>query len=235
MVLLKDAESLVGTLNHCALVLPDGRSHLPSLYHLLASFHGKQSLVRHRVSDVVASDVDWWRVRLSGTCCVLKIKALPLPSPVAVFVDASTSWGIGFVMGESWLAWKLKPGWKSDDCDIGWAEMVAVYLALTALIASNAHFILRSDNKGVCGAFEAGCSHNVSQNIVLGHTVSLFREYDIWFLMLWVPTKENIADGPSRGLLPPSDSILHSIPTLPHHLRDWVHKPVRRETYASFS
>jgi hypothetical protein len=32
MVLLKETKMVVGTLNHCVLILPDGSSHLPSLY-----------------------------------------------------------------------------------------------------------------------------------------------------------------------------------------------------------
>ncbi|CAL1715691.1 unnamed protein product [Somion occarium] len=45
---------------------------------------------------------------------------------LVLFVDASTSWGIGLVANGKWLAWQLKPGWKSDGRDIGWAEMVAI-------------------------------------------------------------------------------------------------------------
>jgi hypothetical protein len=97
--------------------------------------------------------------------------------------------------------------------------MVAVELALTALVAcgfSDAHFVLHSDNKGVCAAMEAGRSRNVSQNEILRHTVHLFREHDIWFTMLWVPTKDNVPDGPSRGWFPSVNNILHTIPKLPY-------------------
>jgi hypothetical protein len=90
--------------------------------------------------------------------------------------------------------------------EVGWAKMVAVELALTALVAcgfSDAHFVLCSDNKGVCGAMDAGHSRNVSQTEILRHTVHLFceHEHDIWFTMLWVLTKDNVTDGPSRRRL----------------------------------
>src|ERR1700677_1970617 len=99
------------------------------------------------------------------------------PSPLEIHVDASTLWGIGFTMNGKWLAWKLKPGWKIKGHEIGWAEMVAVELSLTALMAagySNAHFILRSNNKGVSGALKGGKSRNEEQNLALRHTVELF-------------------------------------------------------------
>jgi len=112
--------------------------------------------------------------------------------------------------------------------------MVAVELSLTALVAagySNAHFVLRSDNKGVCGALEGGKSCNEEQNMVLRHTVKLFREHSLWFTTQWISTKDNLADNPSRGLLPPVEDIFPHIPTIPFHLRSLIEKPVRKETY----
>jgi hypothetical protein len=56
------------------------------------------------------------------------------------------SWGISFVLSNKWVAWELIPGWKADGRDIGWAEMVAVKLALQVLIAnnlSNSHIIIQ--------------------------------------------------------------------------------------------
>jgi hypothetical protein len=40
LVTREDCDIMIGTLNHCALVVSDGRSRLPSLYGLSASFHG---------------------------------------------------------------------------------------------------------------------------------------------------------------------------------------------------
>jgi hypothetical protein len=68
----------------------------------------------------------------------------PTPHVSKIFVDALTLWGISFIMDRKWLAWPLIPGWKSDDSDIGWVEMVAVELALHAVITAgiqNTHLI----------------------------------------------------------------------------------------------
>jgi len=47
------------------------------------------------------------------------------------WVDASTDWGIGMVIGSQWVAWKLVHGWKLDGRDIGWAESIALELAIS--------------------------------------------------------------------------------------------------------
>ena len=59
----------------------------------------------------------------------------PPLSDTLLFIDTSTSWGISFMFESKWLAWELIPGWKTNDHDIGWADMVAAELALHALVA----------------------------------------------------------------------------------------------------
>jgi hypothetical protein len=237
MVSKEDCDVMLGTLNHCALVLPDGRSRLPSLYRLAGSFKNAHYNVKHKVSASAAADLDWWRSALSSAVCSLAIREIPAPSVCEIHVDASTSWGIGFVWQGKWLAWKLKAGWKAEGRDIGWAEMVAVYLAVTVLVAAglcHAHFILRSDNAGVCGATVAGKSRNAAQNEILRRTVDLFRDHDLTLTVKWISTVENLADAPSRGALPGAVDLFPCIPTLPFHLRKLVEKPVRAETYPHY-
>jgi hypothetical protein len=46
-----------------------------------------------------------------------------------IWVDASTSWGIGLLINSSWAFWKLLPNWNTNGRDIGWAEAITVELA----------------------------------------------------------------------------------------------------------
>lgn len=127
---------LVGTLNHCTLVVPQGRSHLPTFYSFLASFSSNPNRnIKHTISPSLALEAAWWQSTLANPWCGLRIKAPPTPLPIEVCVDASSSWGIGFIMEEKWLV-PLIPGWHSDKRDIGWAEMVAVELVLSSMLAS---------------------------------------------------------------------------------------------------
>jgi len=38
------------------------------------------------------------------------------------------------VIGNQWAAWKLIPGWDSAGRDIGWAESIALELAILMLL-----------------------------------------------------------------------------------------------------
>ncbi|KAK6991733.1 hypothetical protein R3P38DRAFT_2803447 [Favolaschia claudopus] len=92
----KEAENVVGTLNHCALVLPEGRSRLVSMYRFTASFNlTSNNFIRFSVP--VKRDAAWWRDALSQTQVHLKIKEPPPPNADEIFVNASTGWGVGFV------------------------------------------------------------------------------------------------------------------------------------------
>jgi hypothetical protein len=222
----QDAEKLTGTLNHCTLIIREGRAYLTSLYTFIASFKPTaHNSTKHRIPQRLADDISWWHDRLSNPPCTLTIKEPPAPLSAEIHVDASTSWGIGFVMNDLWLAWPLIPGWHSDERDIGWAEMVAVELALHCIVTAghrNTHVIIRSDNQGVVGASEAGRSRNTACNLILRKIINLFHDYDLWATISWISTSNNQADGPSRGLFPLSQNLFPFPPKIPSHLTRFV-------------
>jgi hypothetical protein len=159
----------------------------------------------------------------------LKIIRPPEPLPNKVYVDASTSWGIGLVIDGKWLAWQLKEGWKSEGREIGWAEMAAVEMAIRTLIAgkfSRCHIIIRSDNQGVVGALRASRSRGTQQNLVLRGIVKLIQDHGLWVSTTWIPTLENPADDPSRENFMGGDSLYPFPPRLPYHLANYIHKAV---------
>jgi hypothetical protein len=66
----KDTESVLGTLVHCSLALPDGHSHLPSISRFAASFnHFSSPFVRRTPNPSVLSDIQWWRTYLTADFC----------------------------------------------------------------------------------------------------------------------------------------------------------------------
>lgn len=226
----KDADILVGTLNHCTLVVPQGRSHLPAFYAFLATFKSSSNRnIKHTINASLALEAAWWRSTLANPWCGIKIRSPPPPLPIEVFVDASSSWGIGFIMDQKWLAFPLIHGWKCDKRDIGWAEMVAVELALRAVINAgfhDCHFILRSDNSGVVGALKADMSRNSQQNAILRQILQLFHSFNIWLTVVWIPTKENPADAPSRGSFGTKNDMFPFPPAIPVHLSPYVRAPI---------
>jgi hypothetical protein len=222
----KTCLSVVGSLSHCAVVVPGSRTHLPSFYRLAAHFDRMPSeFMRLKPAPEVLEDVAWWRSALSAEWCGIMIKPHPTEFPDSFFVDASTSWGIGLIFRGRWLAWPLLDRWRADGREIGWAEFVALELAvLTALQAGirNATLVVRSDNQGVVQAFSAGYSRGTSQNAVLRRILLLLYENDLWLRVVWIASAENPADDPSRGIFPPRKKLLPAPPKVPHVLRAFV-------------
>ena len=159
----------------------------------------------------------------------MRIIRPPEPLNTALFVDTSTGWGISLILDGKWLAWEFKDGWNSDNHEIGWAEMVAVELAIRTLITkkiSKCHVIVHSDNKGVVGALGAGRSPGMQQNLILGEIVKLMQENELWISTTWISTVDNPADGLSRGIFPGRKSLCAFPPKIPYHLTDLLHNAV---------
>ena len=87
-----------------------------------------------------------------------QLKPRGVPIDLGIFVDASTSWGIGIVIEGKWLAFRLLPLWKIRGRDICWLETIAVKLMIYILEAKGIHeatILIRSNNQGTIGLFES--------------------------------------------------------------------------------
>ena len=116
----KEVEWLIGTLNYVCLVVPESRSHLVSLYKFRGGFKlDSHTETKHKLLATVMEDVNLWRTCLLDDFVGLQIIRPPKASTTKLFVDASTSWGIGLVLDGKWLAWEFCEGWKTDGHDIG--------------------------------------------------------------------------------------------------------------------
>lgn len=205
---VKDAQALSGTLNHCCLVVPNGRSHLFHLNKFIAGFaHTASPFASHTVSQHLHNELSWWSSLLSQSFVGRSVSQPPPPISAAIFVDASTSWGIGVLIDDKWGAWKFNPSALSQGRDIGWGEMTAVELVVTALCVlfpSNSHFLIRSDNQGVLGAINSGHSRGIHQNASLSRLFSTLFMHNNFLSASYVHTSLNPADPISRGQLPPA-------------------------------
>lgn len=227
---LEAAESIIGTLNHVCMVVPQGRSRMTQFYRFRATFKETTSrFIQHKVTAELRLDVEWWRTELRKEFVGIECVQPKEPLSLSLMVDASTGWGMGFVLDGKWLAWEFKENWKTDGREIGWGEMVVIELALRTLMAAgyrDCHIRLRSDNQGVVGALKAGYSKGSKQNAILRHIVSLMQSSKIWLSVDWVSTKDNVADAPSRGEFGPKKDIYGHPPSIPSHLKAYVHEHV---------
>ena len=116
----------------------------------------------------------------------------------------------------------------ANGCNIGWAEMIAIELGLLFAIHqgfSDTHFVVNSDNQGVIHALEGGKSRSPEQNTVLQWITSLLARYKIWISSNYVPSIDNLADLPSRGLPVPDYTRTVSTFTVPPSLSPFLIRP----------
>lgn len=197
---MKDAMSINGTLAHIAFVYPTGRSYLTNLCSFIASF--PNSFSTRFAPHSLISDMNWWldTLRIQGVKRHLTPRE-PMRD-LGIWVDASTSWGIGIIVAGQWAAWKLVDGWKTDGRDIAWAEMTAIELAVRTIEQmglSNTDILIRGDNTGVAGAYNRGRSRNFRVNESIRRTNIIATHLNIRFYVEYVNTLDNLADSISRG------------------------------------
>jgi hypothetical protein len=199
----KEAMSLHGSLSHIAFVYPRGRSYLPNLSSFVSSFGHNKYAPRYPPHSLL-SDLRWW----SQTLTVADVSRSLVPRGPSVdpdvWVDASTSWGIGILVGDHWDAWQLIDGWKCEGRDIGWAEGVAIELAILVLELMgfrDCRILIRSDNVGVIGAYSRGRGRNFQVNASIRRAETVAMACNVSHNFIYVASEENRADPISRGLL----------------------------------
>lgn len=204
---LRELEKVLGSLMHCSQVIREGRPHLAGLISFGSHFPrgDDDHFQRRSLPRRARADADWWLSMLTvGPCTLLLRPPFPRHSSPC-FMDASTSSGIGIIVDGKFAAWRLRDGWRKPGIDIGWAEMVAVELALSALVGlrvSGRTARFYSDNMGVVYALQAGRSRNENQNEVLTRILELADRCSIDLAVDYIASAQNPADAPSRGLAP---------------------------------
>jgi hypothetical protein len=221
-VSLKETEQLVGSLVHCTMVIPDGKPHLTGLIKFLAAFSASNlpPYLRRSPSHLASSDVSWWKNRLSVPHEGLSIANPPPNAGITVFTDASMH-GLGVIVDHEFLAWPLQPNWNTGDRNIGWAEAIAVEMAIHWLIKAgwrDASVTINCDNQGVVYAWQAGRSRNLSQNSTIARCMATAASAGLRVSLKYVNTTENPADAPSRGVSPPGYSKANIDIPIPEHL-----------------
>jgi len=169
------------------------------------------------------TDLHWWLERLSlpNTTRMLKPKG-PLRD-LGLYVDASTSWGIGIVLGDEWAAFQLSPSWKVEGRDICWLETVAIELLFYFLENKgyhNTHLLIHSDNQGTIGALDKGRSRNIHINLSVRRTHLILTDLFITPRLIYIESSANPADPISRGEPGPAGKQIFLSSALPDELYD---------------
>lgn len=198
---IRDIQVIHGTLVHIAFVFPDGSSHLPVISNFMSKFHGHEFL-RFHVSDAFIQTLQWWRQRLTNPLGFRQLHPIGPVLDYGIFVDASTTWGIGIIIGDLFHAFQLAPNWKLLGRDICWLETLALELAFYFFCQLNfhsRHILIHSDNNGAIGAHSKGRSPNLAINLSVRRSFNVLSEMLIIPDYAYITSEDNPADPISRG------------------------------------
>jgi hypothetical protein len=220
-------QELYGKLLHVSSILPQGRAYLVGLESMLAT-GAKRPFVPHRPDNGLDKDLQWWSEKLHSGTITRAIYTPPSYFDPKAFSDACSSVGIGITIGNRWRAWRLPAGWQSlhGPKDIGWAEAVAFELlvrTLDTVLPNSVHVLLHGDNTGVVEGWRVGRHRNQAVSTIFKHVHS-FLDSAVRICSVathYVPSRDNPADKPSRGIYGPENLLLPTIP-IPEHLRDFL-------------
>lgn len=213
---LKMVQTVSGSLNHISFVYRRGSSRLPGLFSWLSSF--SDNYIPRWAPPSVVSDLRWWLDTLLIPHFSRSLAPAPEPIDLGIWVDASTSWGIGILADSGWDAWQLRSGWESPTRHIGWLEALAVEFAISIFASDStrgANIIIRSDNEGVIGSFNKGRSGNFEMNASVRRSESVLDAFHMHISLIYVSSASNLADPISRSVFPldPHRLPSHLIPS----------------------
>ena len=224
---LKNVQELYGKLLHAASVLPQGRAYLTGLESMLSTC-AKKPFVPHRPDTGLNQDLGWWLNKLKSGAVIRPIQPPPLFLDLRAFSDASSGFGIGIIIGERWRAWRLRPDWSTfhGKKDIGWAEAVGFELLIRAIdvqLPDARHVILHGDNTGIVEGWCVSRHRNRAVNAIFKHIHSFLESANhvLGVATRYVPSENNPADQPSRGIYGAEHHLLPPI-QIPEHLRDFL-------------
>lgn len=219
----KDLERIHGSLCHVAFVVSRGRSYLPSLTNLMSDFSSRsRPTARLHATTAVQQSLAWWSSALSSICEPRSIMNRGPPCDMGLFVDASTSFGVGIYIDGRWSILRLRDSWNEDGGrGICWLETVAVEILVIYLDEllglRDRHILIHSDNQGTIGSLSKGKSRNFHVNHSVRRCFDIAVPTGLSISLEYVASAENPADSLSRGLFGPIDKKLPPC-RLPHDI-----------------
>ena len=207
-VSLLEAQQIHGSLVHICFIYLNGSSRLPAILNFMSSFKANE-FARHFIPNSLISSLNWWYSRLSDPLAFWQLHPLAELWDLGIFVDASTSWGIGIIIQGRWYAFWLVEGWKIPGHDICWLEAIALELLVYFLIQLHfydTHLCTFSDNDSAIGAHSKGHSRNSEINLCVLRTYAASAAHLISLTFKYIESSLN-----------PADPISCRIMSLPKH------------------
>lgn len=202
-----NVESAIGKLVHTAYIVPHMKAYMRSLYKWLKDWVNKAAL--RLTPTYVRQDLEEWKLCL-GTFDSRALIPSPKAEDVAWVGDASSSFGIGVLIGRSWACFELMKDWQTlglieGKRSIAWAETVAIRLGIMVLRTlqkvEGKKFCVWTDNTTSQAAVTKRKSKDqwVNEEWKLIQRLLTLASCDITAKR--VTSKGNVADALSRGHL----------------------------------
>jgi hypothetical protein len=81
------------------------------------------------------------------------------------------------------------------------------------------------------GALKNDSLWNQQQNVILQCIISYTQLHGVWLSTKWIPTNENLANGPSHSLFPSTSTTYPFQPKIPFKLKPFIANPVWYHDY----
>ena len=208
MFTIREAESLHGKLVHMSSLFRLIRPFLPTITSFIRNIPNLHA--RHHPPSALVKDLHWTSSLLNDLPNSAPLSYME-PEDLGWWGDASTSFGIGIVVGKFWAAWRWAPSFQpgpGSEFNIGWAEAVAIELGLLLVVRlgdqinrhpHHNHILVYSDNAGVVDILKKGRSKSTQTNTVLKRIHLLLASSGLVLLGRHVTSRENVTDALSRG------------------------------------
>lgn len=216
-------EKFNGKLSHLTLILPQLKTYLTENFKWVATW---KSPGFRRMPPSVREDMMFWQSCLQT---IQPTRLIPdhIVKNVGWVGDASSSYGIGIIIGKRWSQFAWLPGW-SNPIDgpirtIAWAETVAVRLGLLMLLklrsVAGSCFSCLTDNTTTEGAARNRKSRDFWVNNEWKLVQSLLIKNDCDVNLVRVISKDNEADLLSRGFDASKSALDLVVIEIPEDLR----------------
>lgn len=187
-------------------------------------WHNK--LARRRIDHDVREDLEFWKMTLNSFKH-LRLIASPEPVDVTWVGDASTSYGIGVLVGTKWAQVRMTDAWRNADEErkhINYLETVTIRLGLLMILVLDGrpgrNLVLWTDNTTAQAAVTNRRSKNraVNEEWKLIQTLLINSQLDITARR--VTSEDNMADKLSRGIRGTCREEDRVVLIIPHDLRN---------------
>ncbi|EHS63573.1 uncharacterized protein PGTG_20668 [Puccinia graminis f. sp. tritici CRL 75-36-700-3] len=199
-----EVEVLTGRLNHVLYMLPQLRCYLRSLYRWMSDWFDLNAK-RYSPNDVLL-DLDRW-IHTLNDFVHSRLVSSPDPVDIGWVGDASTSFGVGVLIGKYWAQLRiLKDRVKGiQKRNIAWLETVAVRVGLIMLdtlgrLRRGSNLLVWTDNTTTESVILRRKSRDTEVNEEWKVIQDFLIKQEVDLTARRVKSKDNIADELSRGL-----------------------------------